>query len=369
MAHRLLICSHFCDIYRNSRHFATKVPANSKRNTLSKTFDRLFRSFGDTQNQKISKEGGFDALYQECMSQIYKNRAEADGYTEETTESPEIADLTEKELQITRSIFKRVDPLKKLIPRLENKDDYIDPYWDPFQKLDNLKTQVASEFNDLARLVSSSEVRKHKRMVKEAARQYEKLYDPYSEYNHKHVVDDEVKVKETSEKFWDPDVDRRLVLRNNLRPFCWRDLHVLHNFVAENGQVMPRRLTFATRKQQRQIFRAIRIARHMALFPYDWRPRYRDRIPLMDPRQYLADELFHRYSKLGDLRAKAMINVLMSRYPDVNFFRFVHSPILSVYRYLRYEAQKCEDYTRSQGQQTNEFAQILNEYRAQIDTH
>lgn len=355
--HQLLVRRCFCDTFRNNHQFATKTSINSRKNTLSKTFDNLFRSIGNTQNQKISNEGGFDALYQECMSQIYKNRAEADGYSEETRESPEIADLTEKEQQITRSIFKRVDPFKKLIPRLENKDDYIDPYWDPFQKLDNLKVQVVSEFNDLARLVSSSEARKHRKMIREAARHYEKLYNSYSDPDYKNVDNDEIKVKETNEKFWDPDVDRRLVLRNNLRPFCWRDLHVLHNFVAENGQIMPRRLTYATRKQQRQIFRAIRIARHMALFPYDWRPRYRDRIPLMDPRQYLADELFHRYSTLGDLRAKAMINVLMSKYPDVNFFR-----------YLRYEAKKCEEYTKTHGQGTDDFSQILNEYRAQIDT-
>ncbi|KAK2195708.1 bifunctional Ribosomal protein S18/Ribosomal protein S18 superfamily [Babesia duncani] len=263
--------------------FSTKgKPKASAKSTL-KTFDELF---GNVQTKKISSEGTFDSLYQECMSEIYKRRAEIDSESVEFAESPEIAELTAKELQITRSIFKRVDPMKKLVPRLENNDDYIDPYWDPFQKLEKLKIQIASEFNDLVRLVSSAEARKHKRQIREAMQTMNKFCDPYAKETDVDPNDQEIQdPKYLHERFWDPDVDRRLVLQNNKRPFCWRDLHVLHHFVAENGQILPRRLTFATRQQQRQIFKAIKFARQMALFPYDWRPRNRDRIPLMDPRQ------------------------------------------------------------------------------------
>lgn len=39
------------------------------------------------------------------------------------------------------------------MPKLDRKDDFIDPYWDPFKRLDGLKLQVAAEFNDLAKYV------------------------------------------------------------------------------------------------------------------------------------------------------------------------------------------------------------------------
>lgn len=309
------------------RYFTTRAPPGSSkvkigRSHVEKGFDDLIGASISTQNNKISEEGSFDALYQECMAEIYRKRAEIDGYSDETRESPDIQDLTKKELEITRAIFKRVNPCEKVMPKLDRKDDFIDPYWDPFKRLDGLKLQVAAEFNDLAKLVSASETRKHRKMIREASQTFDQFCDPYSGESGTTEWSDPMPA-DVSERFWDPDVDKRVVLENNKRPFSFRDLHVLHNFVAENGQILPRRLTCATRQQQRQIFKAIRTARQMALFPYDWKPRYRDRIPLMDPQQYLADELFHRYSKLGDLRAKAMIHVLMEKNPNLNCFRFL----------------------------------------------
>lgn len=273
------------------------------------------RNFGT--GVKISKEGTPDALFQECLSDIYRRRAEADNFGVETRESPEIAELTANEVRITREIFKRVDPHRELVPRLENGEDQIDPFWDPFSSVSRLKSQVAAQFHDLARFWTSYEARQHRRTIREAWNRINESADPYAKPTANSTQD----YKYRSERFWDPDVNQRLVLNNNKRPFCWRDLHVLHNFVAENGQILPRRLTFATRKQQRQIFKAIKQSRQMALFPYDWRPRNQDRIPLMDPKQYLADELYFRYRKLGDLRAKALIHVLMQR-GGVNCFRY-----------------------------------------------
>ncbi|GFE54181.1 ribosomal protein S18 [Babesia ovis] len=317
-----------------------------KESTDKYTFDDIVGNAKPTQQHKISQEGSFDALYQECMTEIYRRRAEADGYTEETRDSDEILELTKKEREITQAIFKRTNPYQKLIPKLDQKDDYVDPYWDPFKRLDGLKLQVAAEFNDLTRLVSAAEVRKQRKMIKEAAETFEKYADPYIKTNEEGGETPEPLPSDLNERFWDPDVERRIVLENNRRPFSFRDLHVLHNFVAENGQILPRRLTCATRQQQRQIFRAIRVARQMALFPYEWKPRYRDRIPLMNPQQYLADELFHRYKTMGDLRAKAMLHVIMKRFPHVNCFRF-----------LKYEAQRFRD--------SLNFKETLDKHRAE----
>ncbi|GIX62806.1 ribosomal protein S18, putative [Babesia caballi] len=309
-----------------------RPPRSAKPNAVS--FDEIFGSGKPAQQQKISEEGTFDALYQECMTEIYRKRAEADGYSEETRESPEIMELTRKEREITKAIFKRANPCQQLMPRLDHKDDYIDPYWDPFKRIEGLKLQVAAEFNDLTRLITAAEVRKQRKLIREAAQTFDKFCDPYSKERDTSEAPEPLP-SNLNERFWDPDVERRVVLQNNRRPFSFRDLHVLHNFVAENGQILPRRLTCATRQQQRQIFKAIRTARQMALFPYDWKPRYRDRIPLMDPQQvgfratsasqasqYLADELFHRYTTQGDLRARAMLHVLMKKFPHVNCFRY-----------------------------------------------
>nr|PVC51909.1 ribosomal protein S18 [Theileria orientalis] len=324
------------------RFFATKSKKLPKtaQNEKFKSFDQLFNysnSQKSLQREKISKEGSFDALYQECMTEIYKMRAEADGYSDETRESPEIQELTKKENEIVNSVFKRVfssnlSNLSDMSNKLNcNKSSEIDPYWDPFKNIQNLKLQIASEFNQLSKLVSSAELYKYKSMIKKSLRQF-------NESNNFDIIkdtqkdsEDDIDYKYKNERFWDPDIDKRLILQNHKRPFSFRDLHVLHNFVSEDGQILPRRLNLTTRKQQIQIFKSIKMARQMALFPYDWKPLYRDRIPLLNPLQYLFDELFYKYKKSKDLRSKAMINVMMNKYPEVN-----------AHRYLRHESQKME---------------------------
>ncbi|UKJ88086.2 ribosomal protein S18 [Theileria orientalis] len=324
------------------RFFATKSKKSPKtaRNEKFKSFDELFNysnSQKTLQSEKVSKENSFDALYQECMTEIYKMRAEADGYSDETRESPEIQELTKKENEIVNSVFKRVfcsnlNNLKDMNNRLNcYKSSDIDPYWDPFKNIQNLKLQIASEFNQLSKLVSSVELYKYKSMIK-------KSMSHFNESNNFDIIkdtqkdsEDDIDYKYKNERFWDPDIDKRLILQNHKRPFSFRDLHVLHNFVSEDGQILPRRLNLTTRKQQIQIFKSIKIARQMSLFPYDWKPLYRDRIPLLNPLQYLFDELFYKYKKSNDLRSKAMINVMINKYPDVN-----------AHRYLKYESQKMK---------------------------
>ena len=48
----------------------------------------------------------------------------------------------------------------------------------------------------------------------------------------------------------------------------YKDVKLLQAFIAENGKVMPRRLTGVTAWQQRKLTEAIKRARNLALLPY-----------------------------------------------------------------------------------------------------
>ena len=48
----------------------------------------------------------------------------------------------------------------------------------------------------------------------------------------------------------------------------YKDPDFLLRFINEQGKILPRRITNMTAKQQRQLTRAIKRARHLALIPY-----------------------------------------------------------------------------------------------------
>ncbi len=48
----------------------------------------------------------------------------------------------------------------------------------------------------------------------------------------------------------------------------YKDVKLLQSFVAENGKIMPRRLTGVSSWQQRKLTEAIKRARNIALLPY-----------------------------------------------------------------------------------------------------
>ena len=48
----------------------------------------------------------------------------------------------------------------------------------------------------------------------------------------------------------------------------YKDVRRLQRFLTERGKILPRRATGLTAKQQRQISRAIKRARQVALIPY-----------------------------------------------------------------------------------------------------
>ena len=48
----------------------------------------------------------------------------------------------------------------------------------------------------------------------------------------------------------------------------YKDVKLLQSFIAENGKIMPRRLTGVTSQQQRKLVEAVKRARNLALLPF-----------------------------------------------------------------------------------------------------
>lgn len=73
--------------------------------------------------------------------------------------------------------------------------------------------------------------------------------------------------------------DRRTVKRANpldaagVTYVDYKDTDLLRRFVSDRGKIRSRRVTHVTRQQQRQIARAVKNAREMALLPYGSRQR------------------------------------------------------------------------------------------------
>jgi small subunit ribosomal protein S18 len=55
---------------------------------------------------------------------------------------------------------------------------------------------------------------------------------------------------------------------NKITYIDYKDTDLLKRFVSERGKILPRRVTGTSAKYQRQLTRAIKRARHMALLPY-----------------------------------------------------------------------------------------------------
>ncbi|AGH99048.1 SSU ribosomal protein S18p [Micavibrio aeruginosavorus EPB] len=48
----------------------------------------------------------------------------------------------------------------------------------------------------------------------------------------------------------------------------WKDVRTLGRYISERGKIMPSRITAVSQKKQRELARAIKRARFMALMPY-----------------------------------------------------------------------------------------------------
>lgn len=55
---------------------------------------------------------------------------------------------------------------------------------------------------------------------------------------------------------------------NNIDHIDYKDVDLLRKFISERGKILPRRVTGTSSRYQRQLTRAIKRARQMALLPY-----------------------------------------------------------------------------------------------------
>lgn len=67
-----------------------------------------------------------------------------------------------------------------------------------------------------------------------------------------------------------------LILKKKICRFCenrifyidYKDDRLLHRFVTEEGKIIPRRISGTCAQHQRQLVKAIKRARHMAIIAY-----------------------------------------------------------------------------------------------------
>lgn len=73
-----------------------------------------------------------------------------------------------------------------------------------------------------------------------------------------------------------PTVKRPFFKRKKTCPFTgpnapeidWKDSKLLGRYVSERGKMIPSRITAVSQKKQRELAKAIKRARYMALMPY-----------------------------------------------------------------------------------------------------
>jgi small subunit ribosomal protein S18 len=56
--------------------------------------------------------------------------------------------------------------------------------------------------------------------------------------------------------------------KNNIKYIDYKDVNLLKKFISNTGQILPRRITGTSPKDQRKLAVAIKRAREMALLPY-----------------------------------------------------------------------------------------------------
>ncbi|MCY3728717.1 MAG: 30S ribosomal protein S18 [Nitrospira sp.] len=67
---------------------------------------------------------------------------------------------------------------------------------------------------------------------------------------------------------------RRRRVIDDTTPVDWKNAEWLRKFITESGRILPRRMTGNSQPRQREIARAIKRARHMALLPFGRQSEY-----------------------------------------------------------------------------------------------
>jgi len=66
--------------------------------------------------------------------------------------------------------------------------------------------------------------------------------------------------------------ERRRRVIDDTTPVDWKNAEWLRRFMTENGRILPRRMTSNSQHRQREIARAIKRARQIALLPFGGSP-------------------------------------------------------------------------------------------------
>lgn len=277
---------------------------------------------------KVSESGTADALFQEALDAIRQQRCQLEeDPVYQQMETAAVTKLKQDELELTRKVFARVDPGRDLTSDLKYKGHEIDPYWNPFGQVRDLKQQVTAEFDEYARHVSVAEAKRVRIQIKKSLRRSSNVYNPYSpEFKQWHGQEaggqQPPKPFRLPDRYWEKTPLQERLGRETI---TWRDIDVIQHFIADNGYILPRRTTTLDRKQQAALVKAVRVAQRMSLLPYQWKLKDYQAMPLTDPLQWMADRLTDRALEERDRRSRAMLQVMIERHPALNYKRFLRA--------------------------------------------
>jgi len=283
----------------------------------------------DLQETKVSASGSADSLLQELVNGVRERRAalslEADaGFRQLDTKA--IAKLKQDEIELTRKIFARVDPQRDTTADFGGHEikHNIDPYWNPFHQVQDLKLQVTAEFDEYQKIVGAAEAKRTRIQIKRSLARMAGVYNPYNtsfrNYHKREKPDEPPKPFRLPDTFWEPTPLQAQLAREKI---TFRDLDIIQHYLADNGYILPRRTTMLSRKKQKELVNAVITAQHMALLPYRMKLKDYQAMPLMDPLQWMADRLTDRVKEERDRRSRAMLQVMMERYPELNYRNFL----------------------------------------------
>ena len=248
-----------------------------------------------------------------------------------------IEKLTQEETEITRTLFSRLDEHAHTVEdRLSRRLHKIDPYWDPFSKVDETREKVVAEFDEYSKLVSAADAKVVRTQIRRALLNSRSKYDSFSlDFRRwvRRMPGEKIPVPaKVHESFWDRSGLQKQLCRESI---TWRDPDIIQHFRAANGYILPRRLTKLSKRKQLDLVKAIRISQQMAITPFDYNSQGSETMPLMDPVQWMTYRLSRKVerspvtgqifkNKVVNKRAAAMMEIVTAKYPTVNTNYFKH---------------------------------------------
>ena len=275
-------------------------------------------------NTKVSPRSTRDALFLELLDSVRASRVEQSPQIHRQP-SAVVARLTEEETEITRKLFHRLGERSG-----ESKHE-IDPYWDPFNAVEEEREKLEGDVRECSALATAEEAKRVRLEIRRAVRRAMegRYYDAYTRNFRRSQGRQRGSFPPSPhrvmEQFWEKSSLVQEI--DEMRKFrvSFRDLDILSHFRSSNGSILPRRVTKLSQEKHRQVAKATKIAQQMALTPVKWNAADYQTIPLMDPLQFMVDRLVARTKinsanqkstltrKISAARANAMLHVLRTQ--------------------------------------------------------